>query len=916
MSDDVGPVDQLYSFGPFTFYLSRRLLLDGDQPVRLGSRAIDTLIVLLDKAGAIVGKDELIAKVWPGTFVEDNNIKVHISSLRRVLGDGRDGRRYIVTVAGRGYSFVEPVITTTPRQALQAPVPDMEGNLPFGIARLVGRQPVIAHVANLARDRRILTIVGPGGIGKTSVAIAAIERASRETGAIAFLLDLSPVHDARLVPNLLATALGMQGPGADPVRAFASRIGNRPAFVILDNCEHLIDAAAGLALALTRAASTVHVVSTSREPLRIEGEHLYRLAPLTFPSDGVTLDANDIASYSAVQLFVERAVAAFPDLHFSERDYEHIARICRQIDGIPLAIEFSAAYAGTLGLKGLSSRLADHVDAMPGRRRGAPERHETMRATLDWSFGLLSEPEQTLLIRLAIFSGGFTFDAVNNVIRDSEDLLLALIDKSLVSADVTPAGPRLRLLETTRAYVAERLRERSEAPQVARAHAKHYATLLAKVWPIEGSATLKLSPSDLKLDVDNIRAALEWALSEHGDIELAAQLSACSGPLWLGLSLLAEGRDWMARAAALLGPAKIGSREEMIIQSYLASAESFTSGITPAAVSLWERTRDLAQSHGDDGYLRSSLLPLWLYHLRIPDYRAAMADATTHQAAAGRSTNDDEAVSSWWMIGTTAHHRGDLVLAKHAFHRFLELETPKGRKSFILKIGFDRRAAVLGILGLTLAMEGDHKGAIERVTEGCRGAKELGYALAIAEALKWACVTQFVIGYDIDSCERTVAQLTEISSGHALGRHQGFAKSLQGMCRVRRGDFGEGIAGLEAGLSEFERGQSSPMRVFYATALADALLAAGRIADGLKVTRHQEEIEGQCGSWGTGELARVEGDLLAAYGDLQGAALAFSRAESIAIQQGAGFWAAKARTAASRIEEPSKGAAKIARQSA
>lgn len=907
MGDDAGQSERLYSFGPFTFYLSRRLLLDGDQPVRLGSRALDTLIVLLDKAGAVVGKDELIAKVWPDTFVEDNNIKVHISSLRRVLGDGRDGRRYIVTIAGRGYSFVEPVIASSARQAT-APVPDMEGNLPYGVARLVGRQAVVAHISNLVREKRISTIVGPGGIGKTSVAIAAVERAARDLGAIAFLLDLSPVQDGNLVPNLLATALGMQLPGADPYRAFSARIGNRPALVILDNCEHLIDAAAAFALALTRAAPTVHVMATSREPLRIEGEHLYRLAPLTFPAEGVAIGPDDATSYSAVQLFIERAIAAFPDLRFSAHDFECIGKICRQIDGIPLAIEFASAYAGTLGLQGLGARLADHVDAMPGRRRGALDRHETMRATLDWSFGLLLEAEQTLLVRLAIFSGGFTFAAVNDVVGDGDgstfdDLLLSLIDKSLVSTTATPSGPRLKLLETTRAYARDLLGQRPEVERIARAHAKYYATLLSKVWPVEGAPTLALSPADLKLDVDNVRAALDWALSERGDVELAAQLSASSGPLWLGLSLLAEGRDWMARAAALLGPAKIGSREEMVIQSYLASAESFTSGFTPAAVTLWGRTRQLAETHGDDGYLRSSLLPLWLYHLRIPDYAAAMSDATAHQDASEFSKNDDDRVTSWWMIGTTAHHLGDLALAKHAFQRFLELETPKGRKSFVLKIGFDRRAAVLGILGLTLAMEGDRDSAVARAREGCAGAKELGYALAIAESLKWACVTQYVIGDDLETFERMVAQLTEIANGHALGRHQGFAKSLQGMCRVRRGDFDAGIAGLHAGLSEFERDQSSPMRVFYATALADALCMANRIEEGLDVVRHQEEIEGERGSWGTGELFRAKGSLLMAGGHPAAAATAFHRAEDIATRQGAKFWLAKARAAAAALAD-------------
>src|SRR5690349_17353357 len=273
------------SFGPFRLAAARRLLLEGDKPVRLGSRAFDILAALVERAGEVVGKEELAARAWPGTFVDESNLKIQVSALRRALGDGQGGHRYLVTVPGRGYNFVAPVSLEEPREAPPPPTvaPARVHNLPFAVTRMIGRdETAAALVARLSRER-LVTIVGPGGIGKTTVALAVAERVIADYEHGVWLVDLAPLGDPPLVPSTVATVLGLEFRTEDPLPGLVAGLRDKRMLLVLDNCEHVIDAAANLAAAVLSGAPGVDILAASREPLGVAGECRYRLGPLSSP---------------------------------------------------------------------------------------------------------------------------------------------------------------------------------------------------------------------------------------------------------------------------------------------------------------------------------------------------------------------------------------------------------------------------------------------------------------------------------------------------------------------------------------------------------------------------------------------------------------------------------------------------------
>ncbi|MDB5495285.1 MAG: transcriptional regulator [Phenylobacterium sp.] len=475
-------------FGRFRLVLhSRELLLQG-APVPIGNRAIDVLLALIDACGELVTKDELLSRVWPNTTVEENNLQFQISTLRKALGADRD---FIKTVCGRGYRFVAEITVerraTRPDEASTAidrssaqvvqlvdlPPP---GALPAARSELVGRDAQLSDVAALVAANRLVTLVGAGGIGKTRLALELARRLLSNFEDGVRIAELGPLSDPELVLPTIAAALELSDAAASPER-LAAALGPRRPLLVLDNCEHVIDAVAAITEALLHANPSLQVIATSREPLRAEGEWVYRVPPLDVPPEGAEA-AEDVLQHSAAKLFMARTAAAQPVALLDRRLAAAVAKICRRLDGVPLAIELAAASAAALGVEGLASRLDDRLSLLTNGRRTAPTRHQTLRATLDWSYELLSEPERVVMRRLAVFADEFTMEAASAVAASREvtaadvvGCLAALVTKSLVASDVGGPVPHYRLLETMRAYAMERLVESGEVEAVARRHA-------------------------------------------------------------------------------------------------------------------------------------------------------------------------------------------------------------------------------------------------------------------------------------------------------------------------------------------------------------------------------------------------------------------------------------------------------------
>lgn len=454
-------------FGRFCLLVrSGELLADG-VPVSIGNRALDVLVVLVEAQGELVTKDDLLSRVWPRTIVEENSLQFQISTLRKALGDDRG---FIRTVSGRGYRFIAN--TTTPSlKAVPVHESPPPGNLPAPVSDLVGREPHLADVAALIAANRLVTLVGAGGIGKTRLGIESARRLRPQFADGVWLVELGLLSDPELVLPAVAAALGL-GDRPTSAEGLAAGLASKRSLLVLDNCEHLIGAATAIAEAFLHASGSLRVIATSREPLRAEGEWVYRVPPLEVPPEDAQ-DVDDVMQHSAAMLFVERMRAAQQGLRLDARMAAATAKICRHLDGIPLAIELAAARAVALGVETLESRLDDRFSLLTDGRRTAPPRHQTLRATLDWSYELLPEPERAVMRRLSVFCGDFTVEAASRVATGDEihavDVvhhLANLVTKSLVAPEVGGSVPRYRLLETMRAYARDKLVESGELESV------------------------------------------------------------------------------------------------------------------------------------------------------------------------------------------------------------------------------------------------------------------------------------------------------------------------------------------------------------------------------------------------------------------------------------------------------------------
>jgi predicted ATPase/DNA-binding winged helix-turn-helix (wHTH) protein len=474
------------SFDRFRLLPAQRLLLEGGKPVRLGSRALELLIALTEHPGELVSKRNLMAWVWPDTFVDDANLKVQIAVLRRTLGEGRDGNRYISTVAGRGYCFVMPLMEAGATPALHAAATKRLPNLPASVTPLIGRGDTVSKLAAQLSHNRLITLAGPGGIGKTSVALAVAERLTAHYEHGVWFVDLTSIRDPLLVPHAVASAIGFPPALETGFPSLLSFLRGKRMLVLLDSCEHVIEGAAGFALGALREAPRVHVLATSREPLRVDCERVHRLFPLASPAASPVLSAADALGFPSIQLFVERAAGALGEFQLQEADVGPVVNICRKLDGLPLAIEFAAAAVDTLGIDGVASRLGNPLRLPALGRRTAASRHRTLRAALDWSYHLLTHAEQTVLRRLAVFSERFTLETAATVLADAMHpeseivhLVAALVAKSLIAVDNIAGERRFQLLETTRAYACEKLVESGEMDAMLRRHAECCRRLLA-----------------------------------------------------------------------------------------------------------------------------------------------------------------------------------------------------------------------------------------------------------------------------------------------------------------------------------------------------------------------------------------------------------------------------------------------------
>ena len=548
------PPPAAWRFARFELKPGERQLVADGVPVKLGGRAFDMLVALLERHQRVVSKHELMDVVWPKLVVEENNLQVQVLALRKLLGPAA-----IATVPGRGYRLTLAVEVVGPasRASPAAPPPlpsPQRTNLTARLPPMVGRAADLAALRGLLREHTLVSIVGAGGIGKTRLAQALVAEIAGDFPDGAWLVELASLADPALVASAVARVAGITLSAERPaVEAVVSVLRSQRMLLALDNCEHLLDGVVDLVDALRRAAPDVRLLVTSQEPLKVVDEQVYRLVTLAVPP----AQAEDAGDYSAVQLFVAAAKAAEPRFALTRRNVGAVADICRHLDGIPLALQLAAARVPLLGIEGLRARLDERFHVLTGGARTVLRRHQTLRGALEWSHGLLTAEEQAVFRRLGVFAGGFTLEAAQEVAADATvshwqvlEHLGALVDKSLVVAEGEDL-PRYRLLETTRAFALERLGEAGETDEHLRRHAvttRDLVRALAK----DPWRTTPAAFAALVAEIDNVRAAVAWAVAAPEERLLAIELNVEAFRVWYASALLAEGLAHCLAARPLL----------------------------------------------------------------------------------------------------------------------------------------------------------------------------------------------------------------------------------------------------------------------------------------------------------------------------------------------------------------------------
>jgi len=715
---------QPYRFGPFELQPDKRRLLKDGETISLRPRAFDLLVALVDRAGHLVTKDELLDRVWPKMVVEEAALHVQVSALRKVLGADA-----ITTVSGRGYQFT---LSVTKGDGEADRVSRSKHNLPYPLTSFVGREQEIAQLQELLTANRLVTLTGAGGAGKTRLAI---EVASRLTDAFAdgvWLVELAALSDPRLVPQAVAQALEVKEQPTRPViETLGDYLASKKLLLVLDNAEHLLEGCVQFVDLILRHSPDVAILVTSRERLGMAGELTYRVPSLMVPGprDNVAPDA--LLAYEGVRLFVDRARLLRPHFSVTLENAASLASICYRLDGIPLAIELAAPRLRSMSVDELNQRLDQRFALLTDGSRAALPRHRTLRSTIDWSYDLLTDVEQAMLRRVSVFAGGWTLPAAEEVCagegierRDVLDLLSSLADKSMVVPEQEDARTRYRLLETVRQYARDRLEDSGGTAAARVRHRDHYLALAEEADPKLRGAEQAEWLRRLEEEHDNLRAGLEWSLVEAGP-KGGLRLCGALQRFWWTHGHLTEGRQWCTR---VLG--KAGAEERTRERAYVLNAAgvlSYHQGDYPAARALYEESLAIRRELGDRSGIAGSLGNLGNVAVNQGDHPAARA-LQEQSLAIYRELGDRFGTANTLNnLGVVALNQGDYPAARALHEESLAISRELGNPHSI--------ALSLSNVGHVALDQGDYPAARALLEESLAIRRELGDRFGIATSL-------------------------------------------------------------------------------------------------------------------------------------------------------------------------------------
>jgi predicted ATPase/DNA-binding winged helix-turn-helix (wHTH) protein len=893
-------MEEAWRFGPYVLFPGRRRLECSSVEVSLGARSFELLVLLVRSAGHVVSKSELLAQVWGGVVVDESSLRVHMFTLRKALSQPPEGGgEWIVNVPLRGYTFCGQVSAAhidSSDQGFDQPAGHplrffTAGQLPRGVA-LVGRSDELRCLAHLLAHSCLVTIVGPGGIGKTSLAIAAArEWVAKQHGIVAFV-DLAAAVDQSQVLAALGAAVGV-GPDLNgTVDSLRTHLAHRSTLLVLDNCEQVVDVLAATIKSLLDGAVGLVVLVTSREALRSPDEAVLKIGTLATPPAMPGLTIEQVMSFPAVELFSARAKAAGAG-EFVPDQAMLLATICQQLDGIPLAIELVAARLGVLTLADLAAGLDEHMQLHSVRGRAVLARHQTLAAALDWSLALLDDVELRMFRRLAVFRGPFDLEATRCLAWDINantdiEALTGLVAKSLVCLDPTGTAAPYRLLTITRTYAQRLLEQHGEHDVASQRHAQWIRNVM------EGSVRDLAELNSLQWDckyghlLPDVRAGLEWTSLHPEQQALAFDLTLASAGLWFRRAQLAEYRDHLMRALAQQ-EGRPGKNETINnVRLALGNAMVHTEP-------NMERMLQLFQEACTESTMGDELWPqvqarwgMCVARLTQGAYRDAVKEAEA-LAAVGMLRGADPHIYqlAHRVMAVANHFAGDFASARENGNRALQVLPVRRPPKLMLQV--DGWIAAQAMLAATLWIQGHHVASREACMRALREAHASGHTLSLCFAQYAVCPVLLWSG-EFDQAAEQIALMLEETERRDLRYWHGWARCFSLALRLKT----DGPQAAHLDLKHWSSSALIPQREMMVT-VANACL------DEHMLTRAKSHD----GGWADAEILRCAGERAWALGELRQGEELLQMAIARAQKQGAVAWQMRAAISLARCQAAS-----------
>lgn len=901
-SDNLGADPKSFNFGGFRLFPDRQMLLHDGQPVALGGRAFDILTLLVTRAGDVVSKGELFEHVWPGYIVHDHNLKVNVGTLRRILAEADPTAEYIATIAGRGYKFVAAVVRENVSSAPEQSSSKTHYNSAPNLQLLFGRDDAIEQIFEQLQQPGYLTIVGPGGAGKTSLAVAVARKHHDAHDRIAFV-DLSTVTDPRFAVPAIASALGVSLGLEDPIAGVIDLLRQQKPMLIIDNCEHVIATVAAIVERISAELPDARIIATSRAPLRTRSERIHFLSGLAYPVGEVSIRADEALKFPAVQLFLAKAGGGDAG-RITDEYARNIVSICARLEGLALAIELAAGTARALAPSALEQFFRNGFETMNRGPREAPLRHQTLEATLDWSYRLLPDHEAVLLGLLSVFSGKFGADDAEALYPSGglqpmagRDALSQLVAKSLVATELESGKVYYRLAESTKAYAARRLFGAAHREDVKRRFALHIKDKMVVAEREWSSQTSRTWLQKYKGQIDDVRAVISWAFDPSGDAAIGVELVVAALPLWQELSAfkellaaieLADVAGAAVSDLALLARAKLSTAR--------AWAMTLAHEMHPQTGSAWRESIHDASLTGDQDFQLQAVCGQAVFLTYSGRPRAALRSLKSHAAASGldwSSAPDGKRFLAHAEV-YAGYFSSASVRLEELTMTWGNLEEGKRLSRFQVEL-----PVAIGLShGFLLWLQGEPERAYAVSACAVDRAADLGHMISLGNALCLAALPVAYLTGDLDAASRFQHQLADVSRRESIGIYEGTSRFFSGAIQAAEGAEA-GLLVMEQSINDLVRQRWLARTAFYRSLLAEAWAEAGdteRARKSLRAALLKRDLREE--RWCHPELWRVAGVIEARSGQPDMAARYFEK--SLARATALGAEAAVRRTQASR----------------